>query len=373
MIFSMRGIWNTIRWAKTECEERSRWPRSKIAVGDDWHAVTSNVHRLLSPLLLIWVALAVTLTIRVAAAATDVWFSPLDPVWRKIHRWQANDFMQLFMPDSPWKIAARGIKAFELFKKFAEQGTDADLQLIIRDLARRRIDLAVSATPLIASQACGIGVESYGPPHDMAALAARVKRLGGSIAFVVLDEPLYFGHQFNGRPMRAYETYPQTACHAPIADLARQAATKMAELHSVFPEAKVGEVEPIGPPPANSANDLADWLAAYQAASGAPFAFVDLDIVWPQPSWPIQFDAAVAAIQKAGIPLGVIYNGSATDQSDSAWIGSAKAHIQIIESKLRTKPDRAIFQSWSEHPQQILPETAPDTFTGLVKLYVDRN
>jgi len=314
------------------------------------------------------VAMAIITAIPVEAA--DVWFAPFDPLWRSIHGWPANDYMQLFKPDAPWQTAARGIKVFQLTRKFAAQGSDNDLGVIIKDLSRRHIALAVSGTPLIASQECGMGVEGYGPRYDMAVLAARLKRLGGTIAYVALDEPLYFGHQFNGRPMRSYETRQPIPCHSPIDDLARQAATKMAELHQVFSGAIVGDVEPVGPPSASSATDLADWLAAYQAASGAPFGFVGLDVVWPKSNWPVDFDTAVATVRKTNIPLGVIYNGTPEDPTDAAWIEDAKGHIQQIESKLGAQPDIAIFQSWIDRPERTLPETAPDSFTGLIKAYL---
>jgi hypothetical protein len=44
-------------------------------------------------------------------------------------------------------------------------------------------------------------VSSYGPPHDMRDVAARVKRLGGVIDYIALDKPLYYGHVFTTCPL----------------------------------------------------------------------------------------------------------------------------------------------------------------------------
>jgi len=310
-----------------------------------------------------------------SVSAAEVWFSALDPVWREIRKAPTNDYMKLFDPDAPWQIVAKSVSTVELFKKFVEQGSDSDLRQVISDLQRRKIALAVQGTPLLASQACGLGVESYGPPHDMAMVAARVKNLGGSIAAVALDEPLYYGHQFDHKPLQSFEVIRPTACHASIADLAQQTARKVAEFHQVFPDGKIGDVEPIGAYESDEefAADFAEWLDAYRTAGGAAFAFVDLDIVWWRPSWRSQLEIAVRVLKKAGIPFGIIYNGTPADQTDAAWIEDAKAHIRLVESILGMKPNRAKFQSWTDRPRKILPETAPDSFTSLVKGYVGRN
>jgi hypothetical protein len=318
-------------------------------------------------------ALTEFLTVRLAHRP-EIWMASFEPVWREIQGWPPNDYMQLFEPDAPWRQAARGVKVLLLYKKFIEQATDADLEKVIGGLKQRGIAMAIQGTPLVASKACGQAVEGYGPPQDMAQAAARVKRLGGTIAYVALDEPLYYGHRFDGRAALPYETHPPTPCHATIADLARQTATKMAGLHEIFPDAKIGDVEPVGvyPPQeaADFAADFAQWLDAYKEASGRPFAFVDIDVAWLLPGWPAQFDIIAAAVRKAGIPLGVIYNGTRADASDAAWIASARDHIRRIEQRLGTRPDRVIFQTWTDHPRQMLPETAPDTFTALIRGYV---
>jgi hypothetical protein len=301
-----------------------------------------------------------------------VWFGPMDDTSRNLlHGWPPTDYMQLFASNAPWTKVADNIQAFLLFDPIIGHGTDADLQTIIQGLAQRNIPLAVTAEPLLSTkQTCGYGIESYGAANDTTLMATRIQRLGGTIAYVQMDEPLYYGHQYNGKGRDGNAT----PCHASIATIAQQAATKMAAIRSVFPNVIVGDVEPVGPSAANSPTDLADWLAAYQAASDVPLAFVDLDIVWPQPSWQTQFQAALATIRNASIPLGVIYNGLASDQSDVAWIANADTQIRLIEHKLGFKPDRAIFQSWYLYPQTMLPETTPNsTFTGLVKSYVDRN
>jgi hypothetical protein len=282
--------------------------------------------------------------------------------------------MRLFEPGAPWNHAAEGVKVFELYKKFVEQSDDEDLSRVLGDLSRRRIALAMQGTPLVVSKRCGRAVEGYGPPHDMKEAAARVKRLGGVIDYIALDEPLYYGHVFNGRPKFNYETLAPTPCHSSIAELARETAAKVAEVRQVFPGVKVGDIEPVGVFAYSTDQlraELSEWLTAYQAATSSKFAFVDIDIAWLLPAWQAQFEIVVDVVRKAGIPLGVIFNGTRADASDPAWLASARAHIQLIESRLGGPPPRAIFQTWTDHPRRMLPETEPDTFTNFIKAYIE--
>lgn len=307
------------------------------------------------------------LSIAVPASAVEVWFSATEPVWRQAHNWPPNDYMQLFQPNSPWQTAAHGVNVFMLSKKFIAESNEADVRLVIDDLQQRHIALAVQGTPLVTSDTCGHGVEGYGPPQDMGGLAHKVKRLGGNIAYVALDEPLYYGHRYQRQT-------PPTPCQAPIAELAQQTASKMAQVHQVFPDAKIGDFEPVGGyPDGYLAADLAGWLAAYKAASGTPFAFVALDVVKMQPDWQAQFSVAIAALRKAGMPIGIIYNGTPRDPTDAAWVANAQNQIKLNESQLGTTPSQAIFQSWTDYPRKILPDTAPDSFTGLVRSYLQRH
>ena len=317
--------------------------------------------------------LAALLLIATKASATEIWMAAFEPVWRQIHHWPPNDYMEFFHAGSPWPRVAHAVKAFEFTEKFIETATDAELETVIVDLKRRHIDLAMMGLPLVATNVCGRAIEGYGPPHDMARAALRVKAHGGTIAYVELDEPLYYGHRFDGRVPLPYETYPPIPCHSSIADLAAQSAGKIAELRAVFPDAKIGDVEPVGvyPSSADLAADLAEWISAYRGATGRPLAFFDIDVAWLLPQWPEQFKIAAAAARQAGIPLGVIYNGSRRDLSDATWLASAESHIRLVESMPGGKPERAFFDTWTDNPRKMLPETSPETFTGLIRRYIE--
>jgi hypothetical protein len=82
----------------------------------------------------------------------------------------------------------------------------------------------------------------------------------------------------------------------------------------------------------------------------------------------------VEALKERGLigQIGVIYNGTPQDTTDTAWIQDAQSHVRLIEDRLQWLPDRAIFQPWQPNPTHALPETTPDTLTHLVDFYLSR-
>jgi hypothetical protein len=71
--------------------------------------------------------------------------------------------------------------------------------------------------------------------------------------------------------------------------------------------------------------------------------------------------------------IGIIYNGMPNDRTDKDWIDSAKSHIRLFEHDYKLRPQQAVIQSWAPRPTHALPETAPDSLTGLVLYYASQS
>ncbi len=299
------------------------------------------------------------------APSPQIWMAATEPVWRDVHGWGTNDYLDLFQSGAPWQQALRRVQVFQFSKRFIEQTSPETLSRAIAFLNRNRIAIAMQGTPNMPTRGCGRGIESYGPPPDMARDAARIRSLGGQVTYIMMDEPLYFGHIYKGGG-------PRIACHAAIETIAADAARKIAEARRVFPSVQVGETEPYGIPFVSSAawaSMMAQWFSAFQSATGRPLVFQHADIVWNRPDALPQFEAALPVIRRAGITLGVIYNGTPQDPTSAAWVADAKRHIALIEGRLGIRPQHVIFQSWTAMPRMMLPDTASDTLTGLVASY----
>lgn len=296
----------------------------------------------------------------------QIWMAATEPVWREAHGWGQNDYLDLFQHGAPWQQALRHVQVFQFSKRFIEQSSPETLSRVISFLNRHGIAIAMQGAPNLATRGCGRGIESYGPPPDMGRDAAKIRRFGGQVSYIAMDEPLFFGHLYNSHGRRI-------ACHAPIETIAADAAQKIAEARRVFPGVQVGETEPYGIPFVSAqswASLLAQWFSAFRNATGQPLAFEHADIVWNRRDALSQFEAAFPVIRQAGIPLGIIYNGTPQDPTSAAWVTDAHRHIALIEKRLGIHPAHAIFQSWTERPRHMMPDTAADTLTGLIRSYV---
>src|SRR5450631_4494865 len=143
-----------------------------------------------------------------SAQAQDIWFAPpAAPASSRLHR--AVDLMDLFKPDAPWQEAASHVKVFKLYASYLSGAPQEEIDNIVADLNRRHIPLALevgvmNVGPKSTNPPCGgFGqVEGYGTPEWAKSIAQKIKKAGGIIQFVAMDEPLFYGHYFKGRPGR---------------------------------------------------------------------------------------------------------------------------------------------------------------------------
>ncbi len=291
-----------------------------------------------------------------SAHAAEIWLGGLDPVER--HRKTPDiqsDFMALFQPNAPWTTAASKLHAFGVSTQFVMQGSDADLTTTFNGLKARGIALYAEVGFLYGGGHCGKGVEGFSAPNTARALATRIKKLGGELAYAAMDEPLWFGRH----------AIKPGACHWDIPAIMSEIADGVAQLRQVFPNVQVGDTEPVGGHDFDWPGEIKTWFAAYKAAVGSPLAFFHADIQWSHP-WQTELRAIVANARAAGIPFGPILNSDRDDQIDTDWTDHAAANLRKIEAVLGGMPDHIAVQSWQRAPSRFLPETQPGTLTNLV-------
>ncbi|MFP5248427.1 MAG: hypothetical protein ACLGP3_01210 [Acidobacteriota bacterium] len=281
-------------------------------------------------------------------------------MWKKTAKEEASDYMNLFRRDAPWSRAATHVRVFKTLTQFLTFASDEQLRQMFADLRQRQIALAVEALMQTGTGGCGWGVEGYSAPNAMESLALRVKRLGGVLNYVAMDEPLWFGHRYSG----------PHACRSSIAAVANDVARKAAAIRRVFPNVQVGDIEPYAVPgqPGDWLDEIAQWIAIYRAATGENLAFLDTDMDW-HVNWRPQLAALVPVLKATGIKFGIIYNGDAGDTTGLTWTRHAEEHFVAVESDPTLVPDQAILQTWMRHPSRNLPESQPGTMTWLVNRY----
>jgi hypothetical protein len=262
----------------------------------------------------------------------------------------------LFDAAAAWQRAASKVRVVQVPTQFIVKGNEADLLKTFEGLRRLNMSLAVGVGFLYGQGQCGYHVEGYAAHHTARLLARRIKRLGGSLAYAAMDEPLWFGR---------YATGPNT-CHADLPEVVRQVAEGVAEIHEVFPEAKIGDIEPIGvSTPTPWPKEILEFAEAYRAAVGAPLSFIRADVQWNK-DWQAQLRIVAAGVRAAGIAFSLIVDSDQPGQTDLEWTQRAESRFEDARAALGSLPDQLVFQSWQKHPQRFVPETEAGTLTSLV-------
>jgi hypothetical protein len=196
-----------------------------------------------------------------AAESPQIWLGGVDPIVRaSMDPNSTSDFMDLFDPKAQWSKAALRVKVFQTSTQFfsgarvgdvERKAPDQMLTRMFEDLKRRNMALGVEALMLSGDGQCGVGVEGYSAPRQMLAIAIRIKTLGGTLSYVAMDGPLMGGHFYSG----------PRACHSSVEMIATEVAEKVKQMRTVFPDLKVGDIEPVGvTEPAGWANSSSSGL-----------------------------------------------------------------------------------------------------------------
>jgi hypothetical protein len=301
-----------------------------------------------------------------SAVAAEIWLAGTDPVVRRTSYKdeQPSDYMQLFEDNAAWANAAANVNAFKTTTQFVVGATDEQLTKMFAGLKKRKISFAMETLMLPpGDKGCGQGIEGYLDPNGLRAVIERIRRLGGDLRYIAMDEPLWFGHISN----------QPNACHSPIESVAQEVAFRISVIKKVFPNVEIGDIEPIATPaqPNDWMDEITQWIQAYQKATGFQLRFFDADVTWAGP-WQSQLRSLTTHLNAAKILFGIIYNGDPTDPTGVAWTTHAEERFSRVENDPTIIPQRAVLQSWTLQPSHMLPETEPGTMTYLVDRYTSR-
>jgi hypothetical protein len=270
-------------------------------------------------------------------------------------------------PDAPWPsfmdhvqvVAATGI---------AQTPVDV-LAKTFAKLKQHHVKFAIEslAQSWVNEPPCGHGVESFYDPPGARKVAEKIKATGGELAYVAMDEPLFYGRYYSGHD----------ACHSSIDNVAERAAAIIREYKKVFPNVVVGDVEPF---PAitdqsNWRDEYQRWLQAFNAAMGQPIAFLQVDINWRRPNWQQSLKQTTDFAKAERLRLGIIYNADIGKDAGTSedWLVSAATNLGKIETQMRIEPDQAVFHSWGRFPQRLITDQSGPGEDYLVKLYLQQH
>lgn len=301
--------------------------------------------------------------------AAGIWFHPLPAAAAGPNGPGGGsvDFLALFQAKAPWPRVQGRVSVLGMYAGWITAVDDRVLQRVVAFLNAHDMGIEIEAPALQALATCGSGVEGYVPwgqsLHDFTlAYLRRLKALDARVLFVKVDEPFFFG-SIVGDPR---------SCHFPVAEVAGAVGQYARLVRTVYPEAAVGDVEPIiaGAYAPDVATALTRWHDTYAAITGAPFPFFFADIDFSNPAWPVLVKALENRTRRRGMRFGIIYLGDEQDVSDAEWAGKTVARFQSYQEQHGGRPDYVLFQSWEPHPRRCMPESDPTTFTGVIEIYL---
>lgn len=280
----------------------------------------------------------------------------------------STDFLSLFQASAPWPRAMAKTQAIGLYAGWIVDISPQALDQVVDFLNAHNMAIEIEAPAMQALPTCGSGVEGYVPygqtVHDFTlAYLGQLKQAGAQKIFIKVDEPYFFGNVVND----------PRSCHFSAEQIATEVGQYVQLVKTVYPDAEVGDVEPIvdGGYSPDVVTALGAWHQTYQTTTGAPFPFFIADMDFSNPAWPKLAKDMENQTHQSGMKFGIIYIGDMNDTSDAEWSGKAVARFENYQGVNGGQPDYVLFQSWEPYPQSCLPETDATTFTGVLDAYID--
>ena len=277
------------------------------------------------------------------------------------------DWSRVFLqPDAPWPESLDHVQVIFADAADVNDLSEEELALVAARLRQHHLAFAlgVLAQNWFGEAKCGNGVEGYSDPASNARVVAKLQAAGIPVRSISMDEPLYFGHYYDG----------QNACLSSIDNVAERVSKILGLYLKAFPEASVIDTEPF---PAISSHpswqsDYQDWMIAFRAAVGRPLTALFIDINWPDARWEGSLGSIVSFAHRQSLRAGIIYWASPPGGADSndQWLESAVQNFTHIENGMGIVPDIAIFTSWSKFPERSITNSSGLGEDYLVQQYL---
>lgn len=286
----------------------------------------------------------------------EIWFAPLHPNPRAGGH-GAADYFALFDPASQWQRVASNVAVFQIYIDLLRRTPDAQIRKLVNALAERHIALAIEMPVLVDTGWCEPGKEKS---RWMLPLVMRLKRLGAKLQYLSMVGPLVDGHVYTNR----------FYCHRPISEVAADAAETVKAVRRIYPDIIVGDIEPL----AHRSDypdwsELGTWFREFQRAADQPIMYLHLDVRWRLP-WKNDLVLAAREARAAGVKIGVIYHSDDTEHSSESVSRDTASHEDEVNSLPGMPPDHVIFQTWRQYPDHVLPESDPNSMSGIVLNYL---
>jgi hypothetical protein len=308
--------------------------------------------------IVLWLAVMMFASpLAVQAATPLIWFGPEPPLpLGSAQPYMGSiDYLALLSSSAKWEEASAVVHALKINTAWIEKVASEDqLRNVFANLARAKIKVALEMDGLRKTEKCGKEGFSARDPMN---ILKKLKAAGGTVDYIVLNEPFAWGSKHLG----------EGSCRWAPERVAQELKSFITSARSLFPNVKVGDVEPLWQDLDSS--ELIRWVDLFAEVTGTGLAFFHLDVDYKIPDWAGKGRQVEEAMRGRGIPFGIQYFGNRSDTSDAQWLDSAARRVFTYETSKGGRPDHALIQSWHRHPNFLLPETDPTAFTAFLLRY----
>jgi hypothetical protein len=217
--------------------------------------------------------------------------------------------------------------------------------------------ISLSGGALAPTGKCTGEIEGFAGIQEGVRISRRIRDAGGTATFYAFDHAYDAG---------TASTTP-AECRLSPEEVAEQVMAFQDAVRAIFPDIVFGDDITAQLDRA----EIARWVEAYRSVIGEDLGFLHLDIDFGIPNWDQKALRIEEYLRSQGIPFGLFYIGNWEDPSDDAWLSSAGERIKTYELDAGGRPDHVVFASWHDHPDYVLPESEPLTFTHLITQYFE--
>ncbi|MBG0751206.1 MULTISPECIES: hypothetical protein [Pectobacterium] len=281
-------------------------------------------------------------------ASQLIWFSPRD-----------SSFLDTRAEDKRWENARKRISVYKFYYQQIVQENPDKLCRKLSFLKNNNIQLAVEWPAMTwIEHGVGYNVEGFSPKGFSKKISEKVHKCNTKIDYVAMDEPLFFGHVSNKGNVPKYS----------VSKVASEVAINLKEVWEIFPEAKVGDIEPIDQLGENYASLLKEWIVEFKKETGHDLNFIHNDVIWAD-NWQQSTSDLIEIGSLMNVRIGVIFNAENGQGPDSVWMTSSRKNIdRYFDSKI-SLPDDIIFQSWNRYPNNISNDLDKNSHSSIIEYF----
>ncbi len=240
------------------------------------------------------------------------------------------------------------ISVFQFYAGYLERLDDSTMKAEFDVLRKYNIAISIEVPPLVVPQGSN-APEGFGQKDSIKNLLVRIKKNGGDIRFFTMDEPI----------MAWYKKHSHSMVYSDIQDLVLAMSEVVGDIYYYFPNAQVGDVEPLDQFNGNEEQFVPAFVNYYEKIIRHPLAFIHYDVSWGK-DWVPEVTLLTHLSNEKQISSGIIFNSQNSTGPTKVWMGNAEDNINRFKNLNIPNLDHVVVQSWSKYPLGITPGDAED-------------